>query len=103
MCLDKRDDDIAMLVAMSIAALPRFDSGFGESILAEIRSPEAVQTLVSDLVAELQSIDPAVLVLDDYHLITSVQVHSFLEYLIEHLPPEMRVVISSRADPPRPT
>jgi LuxR family maltose regulon positive regulatory protein len=43
-----------------------------------------------------------VLVLDDYHLITSPAIHSALAYLLEHLPENLRIAIGSRSDPPLP-
>ena len=42
------------------------------------------------------------LVLDDYHLIDSQPVHGSLLFLLEHLPPGLRMVLASRSDPPLP-
>ena len=42
------------------------------------------------------------LILDDYHVITEQQVHTTLAYLIEHLPPQLRIIVATRADPPLP-
>ncbi len=41
-----------------------------------------------------------VLVLDDYHFITTPAIHDGLDYLLAHLPPQMHIVISSRTAPP---
>ena len=43
-----------------------------------------------------------VLVLDDYHFIDAQPVHSAVTFLIDHLPPQMNLVITSRVDPPLP-
>ena len=40
--------------------------------------------------------------LDDYHLIQAPAVHASVEFLLEHLPPSLRLVLASRADPPLP-
>ncbi len=40
------------------------------------------------------------LALDDYHLVENDAVHRGLRYLIQHLPPSLRVVVATRADPP---
>ena len=40
------------------------------------------------------------LVLDDYHLIGSQPVHASLLFLLEHLPSGLRLVLTSRSDPP---
>ena len=42
------------------------------------------------------------LVLDDYHLIDAQPVHTSLAFLLEHLPPGLRLVLASRSDPPLP-
>ena len=44
----------------------------------------------------------AVLVLDDYHLIDAPPIHSALAFLLDHLPPQLHLVITTRADPPLP-
>jgi LuxR family maltose regulon positive regulatory protein len=46
--------------------------------------------------------DHFLLILDDYQVITEPQVHSTLLYLIEHLPAQLRIILSTRADPPLP-
>ncbi len=46
--------------------------------------------------------DPTVFVLDDYHLIGDPAIHEVLVFLLDHLPPTHRLVLSGRADPPLP-
>jgi LuxR family maltose regulon positive regulatory protein len=41
-------------------------------------------------------------VLDDYHVITAAPIHQALAHLVEHLPPQMHVIIATRSDPPLP-
>ncbi|HEV2928047.1 MAG TPA: helix-turn-helix transcriptional regulator, partial [Propionibacteriaceae bacterium] len=45
---------------------------------------------------------PAILVLDDYHMIESQECHLSLSFLVEHLPPTLQLVLSTRSDPPLP-
>ncbi len=59
----------------------------------------AVATLLNDIAASTEDI---VLVLDDYHAIESVEVHESMRFLVEHLPPQLHLVVASRADPPWP-
>ena len=47
-------------------------------------------------------LDQIVLVLDDYHVIDAHDVHQGMAFLLEHLPPQIHVVIATRADPPLP-
>ncbi len=46
--------------------------------------------------------EEVVLVLDDYHLIQAPAVHASVEFLLQHLPSSLRLVLASRADPPLP-
>lgn len=42
----------------------------------------------------------AVIVLDDFHAITRPDIHEAITFLVEHLPDPMRLVLTSRNDPP---
>jgi len=44
--------------------------------------------------------DEIILILDDYHVVESADVHRGVKWLIEHLPPRMHLVIASRSEPP---
>lgn len=63
-----------------------------------------IQPLLSRLINRLLEEPTAryVLVIDDYHLITVPAIHQGLTYLIERLPPQLRVVLATRVDPPLP-
>ena len=65
-------------------------------------SPDGlVMALINELAAGPGE-DEVVLVLDDFHLIDSHPVHGSLLFLLEHLPPGLRMVLASRSDPPLP-
>ena len=57
--------------------------------------------LINELAAD-PGPDGVLLVLDDYHLVDSGPVHESVAFLLENLPPGLRVVVSGRADPPLP-
>ena len=57
--------------------------------------------LINDLAADPGQ-DEVLLILDDYHLVDSGPVHDSVAFLLENLPPGLRVVVSGRADPPLP-
>jgi LuxR family maltose regulon positive regulatory protein len=42
------------------------------------------------------------LALDDYHTIATESIHRGMIFLLEHLPPQMHLILASRADPPLP-
>ena len=59
--------------------------------------------LLTTLLNEITTIsDNFILVLDDYHVIESQPLSQALTFLIEHLPPQLHLVIATREDPPFP-
>ena len=59
----------------------------------------AVATLINGVEAAATEV---VLVLDDYHVIESAEIHDSVSFLLDHLPAQLRLVIATRADPPLP-
>ncbi len=105
--LDAADNDPARFWRHVVAALDRVRPGIAEragSLLGP-PAPPSFERLVTALVNELAaqpSEDEVLLVVDDYHLIEAQPVHASLEFLVEHLPPGLDLVVASRADPPLP-
>ncbi len=61
------------------------------------------ETLLTEMVNELSSSTEDVwLVLDDYHVIDSPEVHAAMGFLVDHLPDALHIVVSTRADPDLP-
>lgn len=62
--------------------------------------PEAA---LSELVNAAQEVaEHSAIVLDDYHLIEAAAVHEAVAFLLEHLPPQVHLLLSSRSEPPLP-
>jgi LuxR family maltose regulon positive regulatory protein len=86
-----------------IEALRSVLPGIGEASLAMLRAPgvnlldEALPTLVNELAAVSEQF---VLVLDDYQAIEDERIHEGMASLIEHLPTMLRIVMTSRVEPP---
>lgn len=100
--LDKNDNQASRFLTYLVAALQGADRSLGEQareLLAgfEADTPETILTsLINDL--ELAQVELAV-VLDDYHLINSQEVHEAVTFLVEHCPGNFHLVIASRSDP----
>jgi LuxR family maltose regulon positive regulatory protein len=62
-----------------------------------LAEPAVWMTLINTVAASAKEF---VVILDDYHLVEAREVHEALDSLIEHLPANMHLVISTRADPP---
>ena len=102
--LDERDNDPARFWEYVIVAVQRATgSAVGAVTLEMLRPPEPPEVMLAPLLNDLESTPGRLLVvLDDYHLIEAAGIHQGLGYLVDHLPPHVHVVVSTRADPPLP-
>jgi LuxR family maltose regulon positive regulatory protein len=100
--LDEGDSDSALFLAYLVAALRTVAADIGQGVLGMLQSPQPppTATMLTALVNEITTLQHGlVLVLDDYHLVDSEPVDEALAFLLEHLPPQMHVVIATREDP----
>jgi LuxR family maltose regulon positive regulatory protein len=102
--LDERDNDPALFWTYLVAAVRRAAPELGAGTLAQLQSPQSpLDAVLATLVNELSAVaDDVVLVLDDYHVIEAREVHDGMAFLVEHLPPQVHLVIAGRADPALP-
>ncbi|HEX2993522.1 MAG TPA: LuxR C-terminal-related transcriptional regulator [Anaerolineales bacterium] len=103
--LDYGDSDLSRLLMYVIAALQTIKPALGENLLAALQTPQSppVESLLTSLLNEISALpDDLILVLDDYHLLDSKAVDEALTFLVEHQPPQLRLLIASREDPPLP-
>ena len=103
--LDEGDNDPARFLAYLIAALQSVDQGIGKTSLEALQTaqPLSIPSIATNLINDIStSQNQIVMVLDDYHLITSEQVHQSLAFLLENLSPNLHLVIAGRTDPPLP-
>ncbi len=103
LALDGGDNDPARFWRYAVAALDRARPGLAARVGPLPAGPAEgpVTALINELAAD-PGPDELVLVLDDYHLVDSGPVHQSVAFLLENLPPGLRVVVSGRADPPLP-
>ena len=103
--VDKEDNDPERFWTYFVAALQTVQSDLGQRSLDMLETGKApsiravLTTLVNDISEAKRDF---VLVLDDYHEITSRSVHESLAFLIDHLPPQAHLVLATRVDPPLP-
>jgi LuxR family transcriptional regulator, maltose regulon positive regulatory protein len=103
--LDKGDNDPARFLAYLVVALQTIEASIGAGVLGALRSsqPPPVETVLTALLNDLTTLsDPFILVLDDYHVLDAQPVDQTLTFLLEHLPPQIHVVIATREDPQLP-
>ncbi len=105
LALDEDDNDLARFLGYLISAINR-GSGSGDppvqralGLLGSSQPPPStavLTTLINEVAARP---DQFVLVLDDYHLIEAEPIQAALAYLLEHLPPQLHLVVATREDP----
>ena len=102
--LDPSDSEPATYWTYFVRALQAVAPNVGDAVLSLLHTSDrpggaVVATLVNELSAMTSGV---VLVLDDYHVIESLGIHEDMALLLEQLPPELHVVIATRADPALP-
>jgi LuxR family transcriptional regulator, maltose regulon positive regulatory protein len=100
--LDEGDSDQARFLAYLVAALRTVVAEVGEGALGMLQSPQppATEAVLTALLNEITALPhDIVLILDDYHVVDSEPVDGALAFLLEHLPPQMHLVIATREDP----
>ncbi len=103
--LDEGDNDPSRFLIYLIAAVQTIVPKVGEGLLAVLQSPQPPppEAILTTLLNEITTIsDNFILVLDDYHVVDSQPVDQALAFLIDHLPPQLHLVIASREDPALP-
>lgn len=103
--LDPEENDPVRFWRYVAAAIDRVQPGTAARAEAILRSAgsAALDLLMPELVNSASAVPVEfVLVLDDYHLIEQEGIHRQLTFLLDHMPPQMHLVISTRVDPPLP-
>jgi LuxR family maltose regulon positive regulatory protein len=104
--LDGTDGDPGRFVTYIVAACQKIEPTIGQRVLDLLQAPQSprldtMMTLLLDDLSHLSHND-CLLVLDDYHLIEELSIHEGLRFLLDHLPPQMHLVVITREDPPFP-
>lgn len=109
--LDEGDNDPSRFLIHLVAALQQIDIEIGDTAAVMLRAqqPSPIEPVLTSLLNDLVDMDrrgqrrfPAVLVLDDYHLIDAPAIHDAAVFLLENMPPCLHLVLVTRSDPPLP-
>lgn len=101
--LDPGDNQPAQFFSYVLAALQRVAPGFGADLDASLGNAAETDLtiLVQDLLNEFGSSDrPFMLVLDDFHVINDRAIHERINMVVEYLPSNVHLVLTSRDSPP---
>jgi LuxR family maltose regulon positive regulatory protein len=103
--VDEGDNEPALFWQYVLTALDRALPGLCAELVIYLQTQQApplrsvLQTLLNRLADQPEQF---LLILDDYHLLTEQAIHTSLTYLLEHLPPQLHLLLATRADPPLP-
>ena len=99
--LDETDGQPMVFWRYILAALLRVRPAFGEPAQAMLAAPTpAIETILAALINDLATLGtPLLLILDDYHLIQSAEIHRGLGFLLDHLPTAVHLLVLSAAPP----
>jgi len=103
--LDESDNDPARFLSYLLAALQNIQDGLGQDTGAMMKGAQdpSDNSILSVLVNELSSVSQDfALVLEDYHVVELREIHQMMVFLLDHMPPQMHLVILTRSDPPFP-
>lgn len=104
--LDEQDNDPILFWRYVIAALQMVDNQLGRrteaalSAINRIPLETAVALLINDIGSASVADNILTLVLDDFHWIHTASIHQSLNYLLQHQPPQLHLLLLTRADPP---
>jgi len=101
--LDERDNESGTFWRYFVASIQHDQPKVGEMAQAMLASPALpdLSSILGALINELAALDGLLLiVLDDYHLIHSPDIHNNLSFFIDHLPDRVHLFLLTREDPP---
>jgi LuxR family maltose regulon positive regulatory protein len=103
--LEKSDNDLKQFITYVLTALQQADDDLGQSALEVVENVQEIdlQRILGLLVNDLYGLDqPAILVLEDYHLIENEKIDQFIELLLQQGVANLHLVITTREDPSLP-
>jgi LuxR family maltose regulon positive regulatory protein len=104
--LDESDNHVMRFWQSVTAALQTVDPEFGRDLVAHLGTatsrqlPDVVLRLTNDLVHRQASYPRLGLVLDDFHRIHQTEIYDAIQSLLEHLPPNLQLIILGHTHPP---
>lgn len=101
--LDRYDNSPARFLTNVAASLQKIDEKLCENALSLLFSGKSLTTVITAFINEIsQKVPNVIFAFDDYQVIDNQDIHNSLEYLVDYLPNQCHVIISTRSEPPLP-
>ncbi len=103
--LDPGDNDAVRFFLYAIEALREVQPTVGQQAERVLRAPgiSLIDDVLPILINELDDAGvECVLVIEDYHVISSAVVHEAIAFLLDHAPEGLELVLTTRVEPPLP-
>jgi len=101
--LDKRDNEHSEFLRYLIAGFQTIDGELGKAAVHLSQTPQQIEaeSILSLVLNDVLNYgEDMILILDDFHVIQSREIIEIMKFLIDHLPPNLHLVVCSRSDPP---
>ncbi len=105
LALDPGDADLRVFLTHLVAAIQAAEpeAGVDAVALLEAGGTTPTEAVLVSLINDLDALaGPTVVALDDYHVIDAAAVHDAVTFLLDNLPPQVTLAMTTRADPPLP-
>jgi LuxR family maltose regulon positive regulatory protein len=110
--LEQEDNDPVRCLTHFVAALQKIDPRMGQAAQSHLETPHVLDLnhlmtlLINDLAGHLEHRveqgEQIVLVLDDYHVINHPGLQMAVAFFLDHLPPQVHLVVATREEPSLP-
>jgi LuxR family maltose regulon positive regulatory protein len=103
--IGEEDNDFERFLRYLLTGWESVQPGVSDSplgLLLGAMSSDSEAVLSAFINAANDAPGPLVFILDEYHLIKDLAIHSALTFLLDHLPPKFHFVLAGRGEPPLP-
>ncbi|MCK0469849.1 tetratricopeptide repeat protein [Halalkalibacter sp. APA_J-10(15)] len=100
--LEEGDNDLARFLTYLFVALRKIEANIGEGVIGLLQSSQLppIDSILGSLINDVSSVQSDfILVLDDYHMIDAHPIGHAIEFLLDHMPPQMHLVLTTREEP----
>ncbi len=101
--VDEGDNEPLRFWSYILEAANKLQKGIATEAQETLETSQEHRAALTILLNNLATLESSViLVLDDYHLINNEQIHQGISFLLEHLPKQLKLIFTSRSEPPLP-